>query len=1414
MKIKCFAIFYGLLFFIPNFLFSITPGYSIVDWSKAGMDISSITIDQTYNVNSVSSLLDRLNNRNLNEVTKIVLNPGDYDFGMSTLSLDKNVIIAGEEDRDPSETRLLFNVDTNTACISVCGTENSTAIPINPNFPGCIGFNSVYLELNDASTINVGDYLHFRVDNYDTWGRDVETSNNTFIGQIVQVASKSGNRVYLTDRLHLDFRNYPNQNANWNTLNPRVYKMTPAYRVGIENLYIGHSTSELSNDRNIVFDKAARCWVSNIESAHAFEDHILIMNSMNIKIYGSYFHHGYKDYGPGNAYGVHLSWTCTNCLVENNNFFYLRHAMVLSAGANGNVFGYNFSIRHVSDDLEDGIYEEFTDVASADMIFHGHYPFANLFEGNIGHFIYMDDVWGSNGPFNMIYKNRTLYHDESFGLQINDGNPKQNVIGNFIFYRFSWVAEIAQRLNYYGALATQVYEIFEDEVYEYHNYDDGQIWNGIQPFKGDWNFIERRNRWFPTQGSDAEIQNSYYLSGKPFFWPTDGTWPYTARGNLIDDQPAARRNDSDNIETYDYKDVALRNADLVTSQIFYQGYLSLHRNTYSAWYDSVASSKQVRLLTNENYVDAKVLQASINDKKHINWNYERTRYLLETDDIQDASNTISAYYTEQEQVSVTWTEPASVFMYDPWFVSDTVTLEQPDCFIEINTGQYKVFLNQGGSDPNNLQKPYYSVRAQACCATQDSIYVFDHWSSPNSKASFDPDNVNNPDTCGVLFTASGAIIKPIYKAVNRISNYVLTLSPECYTHNLKIPAGTDIKCANGFKIVIDAVDGEYNRGNLDLSAATESNPITFRSINSNPSAGAWKGIEFKKKSLGTFNLKYINVYDAEVGFCFTGDPATETNTYPKIEHCKFENNIVGVKYMNQDHTSGAGGDLYLYVDNCSFKNNTIGLALDNTGRMVKRIRWNQFVDNEYGIYIEGYANSYSSYYNDTYFDISDNTVTADEAEIGIAAIGMFYVTIDHNVVDIGESGTGILVGKAYTNYNYFRPSVLGTAPGTYLCESYPSPSSSSVLVYRIYNNTVVGGYYGIHCHTPHLYGNFSVRNNIVINQNRDPESPSTTGGGIVYLNEGYVPGYTGYNLVYGQETYAGDDSTSEYMWASRMIGEFEFFSIGRCFTTDKYQSAHLTTNYYPASISPAIDSGDPDFDRDGISWSSDTDDRDPDGTRSDMGAYYCDYPPATPTGFDGVWYNNHPKVFWNAVTDPDLKVYQIWKKKNSGQWSLKDTTSNLTYVDNSELKWTKPLISATIYYKIRAVDEGENVSGFTPEESFKCNNTESDKKEIFPVVELNPIPTEYALHPTYPNPFNLITQIRFDIPSASVVHIEIYDVMGRLVRILASGEYAPNYYSLEWNGRNDFGQSVGTGIYLIKIRTSEYQHLEKCTLIK
>jgi flagellar hook assembly protein FlgD len=94
------------------------------------------------------------------------------------------------------------------------------------------------------------------------------------------------------------------------------------------------------------------------------------------------------------------------------------------------------------------------------------------------------------------------------------------------------------------------------------------------------------------------------------------------------------------------------------------------------------------------------------------------------------------------------------------------------------------------------------------------------------------------------------------------------------------------------------------------------------------------------------------------------------------------------------------------------------------------------------------------------------------------------------------------------------------------------------------------------------------------------------------------------------------------------------------------------------------------------------------------------------------------------------------------------------------------------------------------------------------------IPREFDLYQNYPNPFNPITNIYFDIPTISSVNISIYDMTGRLVKILVDQKQAPGLRSVIWNGQNDQGNLVSAGVYLYQIHAGEFVQTKKMVLLK
>ena len=101
------------------------------------------------------------------------------------------------------------------------------------------------------------------------------------------------------------------------------------------------------------------------------------------------------------------------------------------------------------------------------------------------------------------------------------------------------------------------------------------------------------------------------------------------------------------------------------------------------------------------------------------------------------------------------------------------------------------------------------------------------------------------------------------------------------------------------------------------------------------------------------------------------------------------------------------------------------------------------------------------------------------------------------------------------------------------------------------------------------------------------------------------------------------------------------------------------------------------------------------------------------------------------------------------------------------------------------------------------------------VLELQSTPREFALHQNFPNPFNPDTTIKYDLAESSDVTLQIYNVLGQVVRTLVASE-AQNAgrYQIRWNGMDDRGVSVSSGIYFYRISAGEFQNVRKLMLLK
>jgi len=99
-------------------------------------------------------------------------------------------------------------------------------------------------------------------------------------------------------------------------------------------------------------------------------------------------------------------------------------------------------------------------------------------------------------------------------------------------------------------------------------------------------------------------------------------------------------------------------------------------------------------------------------------------------------------------------------------------------------------------------------------------------------------------------------------------------------------------------------------------------------------------------------------------------------------------------------------------------------------------------------------------------------------------------------------------------------------------------------------------------------------------------------------------------------------------------------------------------------------------------------------------------------------------------------------------------------------------------------------------------------------VEGEGIPTEFALHENYPNPFNPNTTLRFDLPEASNITLTIFNMLGQKIRTYDMQSAAAGYHTLKWNATNDYGDPVGAGVYLYQLQAKDFVKTRKMVLLK
>ena len=204
-------------------------------------------------------------------------------------------------------------------------------------------------------------------------------------------------------------------------------------------------------------------------------------------------------------------------------------------------------------------------------------------------------------------------------------------------------------------------------------------------------------------------------------------------------------------------------------------------------------------------------------------------------------------------------------------------------------------------------------------------------------------------------------------------------------------------------------------------------------------------------------------------------------------------------------------------------------------------------------------------------------------------------------------------------------------------------------------------------------------------------------------------------------------------------------------------------------------------------------------------------------------------ILWNNIPDDiNGNVSSYYSNLNGDIGGVGNFTANPLFVDSTDfhLQQESPCIDAGSALVIINLDSlmlpGEDWMGDTIiniDPSYYGGNTPDMGAFESPYVGflgLNGIdlPDEFALHANYPNPFNPITTLKYDLPEDGMIKITIYDIMGRLVNNLISARQNAGYKSIQWNATNNQGQPVSAGVYIYSFEAGEFRETRKMIFLK
>ena len=172
---------------------------------------------------------------------------------------------------------------------------------------------------------------------------------------------------------------------------------------------------------------------------------------------------------------------------------------------------------------------------------------------------------------------------------------------------------------------------------------------------------------------------------------------------------------------------------------------------------------------------------------------------------------------------------------------------------------------------------------------------------------------------------------------------------------------------------------------------------------------------------------------------------------------------------------------------------------------------------------------------------------------------------------------------------------------------------------------------------------------------------------------------------------------------------------------------------------------------------------------------------------------------------------------------IKSSTANVMLGFASLLiVFAPPLFSGETYDydaqgRLTKVTYGDSMSiAYTYDSNSNILAIDVDSPVTAVVAERQPdlLPKVFALEQNYPNPFNPETIIRYALPKAAPVRIAIYNLLGQQVKKLVDKEQLPGFHQVHWDGTNDAGLKLASGLYVYRMEAGQFVKIRKMMMLK